>query len=94
MPTYFAARWHHDLDDEPVLIFEELGDDRLELRKVHEFADGRRERTDRIQPELMTSLSRMSIPDLDEIASAPEFTVQPLTAEEFEAAWATAVDAR
>lgn len=41
MPTYLVCRWHHDHEGEPVVIYEELDDDRVELRKVQEYADGR-----------------------------------------------------
>ncbi len=39
MPSYFVCEWHHDLPDEPVLFYEEQGDDRMELRRVEEFRD-------------------------------------------------------
>jgi len=32
----------HDDPDDPLMIYDELSDERYELRKVEEFADGRR----------------------------------------------------
>ncbi len=93
MPTYFAARWHHEDDQDPVLLFEELDDQRYEMRKVHEFRDGRLERTDRIALELKTSLSYVPLPTEAEIDAQPEFTLLPLTAEAFDDAWRRASDA-
>ena len=93
VPIYFACRWHHDSPDEPVLLFEELNDERLEIRKVEQFADGRLIRSDRIDPERTTTLSWVEVPPLDQIAADPEFTVQPLTAADFESVWRQARDA-
>ena len=38
--THFQVRWDHDDPDDPVALYEELSDERYELRKVEEFADG------------------------------------------------------
>ena len=85
-------RWQHDSPDDPVLLFEELNEQRLETRKVEDFADGRPIRSDRIGPELNTSLSWEPVPSETEIDSQPEFTVEQLTADEFEAVWSNARD--
>jgi hypothetical protein len=94
VPDYFACRWEHDSPDEPVVIYEELGPGRIELRKVHEFRDGRLERTDRVALELATSLSLEPIPDEAVIDDQPEFRTSPLSAVDFEAIWRRADDAR
>ena len=90
LAPYFAVRWHHDSPDGPVLLFEELNEQRLETRKVEQFADGRRIRSDRIAPDLDTSLSWEPVPSEAEIDSQPEFSVELLTADEFEAVWSSA----
>lgn len=38
--SYFAVRWHHASPDDPVVFFEELREQRLEIRKVEDFGDG------------------------------------------------------
>ena len=86
--THFQVRWHHDHPDDPVRIYEELSDERYELRKVEEFADGRLIRSDRIDSDLTASLSWEPVPAIEEIAAQEEFTVEPLTDEAFESAWA------
>lgn len=93
MVTHFQVRWDHDDPDDPVRIYEELSDERYELRKVEEFADGRLIRSDRINPDLATSLSWEPVPATGEIAAQEEFTVEPLTAEAFESVWTRASDA-
>jgi hypothetical protein len=94
VPIYFAARWHHDIADEPVVVYEELDDQRQETRKIHEYRDGHLERTDRLALELRTSLSAEPIPSEAEIDAQPDFTVEPLTGDEFQGVWDRATDAR
>jgi hypothetical protein len=91
--TYFACEWHHESPEDPVLLYEELDDDRMELRKVEEFRDGRRLRSDRIDLDRLPALSWVEIPSLEEIDADPEFTVLPLTADGFQRVWDSAVDA-
>ena len=74
------------------MLFEEIDEQRYETRKVHQYADGRLVRTDRIS-DLSTSLAWVSVPPEDEIASQREFEVLPLSAEEFEEVWRSAIDA-
>lgn len=82
--SYLAVRWRHDSPHDPVLLFEELNEQRPETRKVEEYADGSRLRSDRVAPELSATLSREPIPSEADIDSRHDFTVEPLTAEEFE----------
>jgi len=91
--VFFGARWLHDNDEDPVVLYQEIGPDRFEVRKVHEFRDGTRERTDQIEPEKRTSLSWMEIPPLEQIHVESEFEVFTITAEEFEEVWTSASDA-
>jgi hypothetical protein len=77
-----------------VLLFEELNEQRLETRKVEEFANGRRIRADRIAPQLSTSLSWEPVPSEAEIDSQPDFTVEQLTADAFETVWSSARDSQ
>ena len=37
--THLQIRWDHDDPDNPLTIYEELSDERYELRKVEKFAD-------------------------------------------------------
>lgn len=85
---YFAVRWRHDSPHDPALLFEELNEQRLETRKVEQYADGSRIWSDRIAPALNATLSWEPIPSEADIDSQQDFTVEPLTAEEFEVVWA------
>jgi hypothetical protein len=92
VPSHFVAHWHHNAPDDPIRLYEELADDRTELRKVEELRDGRLIRADSVT-DAATSLSWEPIPDLAEIRRQPEFTVELLGADDFEAVWARAEDA-
>lgn len=76
-----------------MVLYEELGAGRCETRKIHRFLNGRLVRTDRVQPELDTSLSWVPIPELDEINADPQFVAEPMTVDAFEALWLRAEDA-
>lgn len=92
MPTYFACRWEHLSSTGPVVLCEELDDERMETRKVHRFRDGTLERSDRVQEKARTTLGWAPVPPLSEIAARPQFTVLPLDAAEFERVWNSAAD--
>lgn len=87
--TYFKCRWRHHTADEPVVLYEELDDQRMETRKVHEYGDGRLIRTDRLSDDDVT-LSWEPLPPETQIAGQPEFDVSPLTRDEFNVVWSRA----
>ena len=82
--------WKHGLDDEPVILYSELDDDRWERRKVEVFADGRLGFADGDEQTHATNtrLSIEPIPPLDEIAADPQFQPVTISAEEFSTIWA------
>lgn len=88
---HFVAHWHHDNADDPVRIFEEVGEDRFEVRKVEEFRDGRLVRANSVT-DAATSLSWVPLPDIVEIEDQAEFTFDLLTPAPFEVVWKRAVD--
>lgn len=92
VPTHFIAHWHHDVREDPIRIYEEVGDDRTELRKIEEFRDGTLVRTASMN-DGPTSLSWGPMPDIVEIDDQPEFSVEMIGAEQFDTAWARATDA-
>ncbi|WP_157749536.1 hypothetical protein [Jatrophihabitans sp. GAS493] len=91
MPVHFIAHWHHDDPNDPIRIYEEVGDDRTELRKVEEFRDGTLARADSIN-DGPTSLTWEPMPDIVEIEDQPDFSVELISAEQFEATWTQASD--
>jgi hypothetical protein len=90
MVRYLRVVWHHDFDDEPVLLLSEVVDGR-EVRKVERFRDGRAQYAGPGGSSGDTMLSKTLMPLPDEIAQDAEFSVEPTSAEDFEAEWSAAV---
>ena len=65
--TYLKVEWKHDIDDEPVMLYSELDDHRMELRKVEIYRDGRADTADRESRSGTTKLSIEPLPPIDEI---------------------------
>ncbi len=89
MADYLKVRWHHDLPDEPIILLSELKDG-WETRKVERFRDGRVHRAGPGGATGDTQLSETRMPSTEEIAADPQFTVEPVTVDEFETEWRTA----
>ena len=92
MVSHLAVRWDHSVADDPIRIYEELDAERMEVRKVEEFRDGRLIRTDTVN-DSSTSLSWEPVPPLAEIDMQAEFTSEPVSADQFEAVWVKATNA-
>ena len=84
---YLKVKWLHDFDDEPVLLYSELTDDRSELRKVDVFPNGDFGYAYDKKFKSTTQLSKTSIPSEDEIAEDPQFVPETITKGEFEEIW-------
>ena len=84
---YIKVKWLHELPDEPVLLVSELDCDRMELRKVEVYRDGRSDAAHADMATGSTKLSIEPIPSSDEIQSDDQFVVELISATEFEALW-------
>jgi hypothetical protein len=84
---YMKCDWHIADPTEPITIYSELDENRWETRKVHVFADGRRERAGPNEETENTALSIEPIPSLDSIAADSQFHPSEITKEEFERIW-------
>lgn len=86
--TYFACRWHHSSEDQPVELYGELDEGRWELRKIEVYRDGRAVvlGPEDIEPGART-LAEGPIPPLEQIDADPQFEPREITREEFEAVW-------
>lgn len=92
--NYLKVRWLHELEEEPIIMLSELDDDRYEVRKIEIFADGHIGFASEELEVGGTMLGELPAPFADEIAADPQFVVEDLNAEEFEAAWANATTKR
>jgi hypothetical protein len=84
---YQRVVWHHDFDDEPVVLWSEVGDDGFERRKVDEYRDGRTDYADEVDATGSTDLSDQAMPTVAEIDTDDEFSASAITREEFESVW-------
>jgi len=89
--THLKVVWRHESDDDPVLLYSELDDERWELRKVEIYADGRMDRADADSQTGSTWLSVEPLPGIEEIREQEPFEPEAISAVEFEAIWRAAI---
>jgi hypothetical protein len=83
---YQKVLWHHDLPDEPVVLYAEISSGR-EVRKVEIVLDGRHDYADTSRSTGTTMLSEILTPADDEINQDPQFSATAIPASEFEQVW-------
>ncbi len=88
---YICVKWKHERDDEPVLLYSELGPDSFEERKVEVFRDGRMGFAGNSKEVGSTALGEKPVPSLDEIGRDPQFEATQISRDEFEAIWSRAI---
>ncbi|AJQ94835.1 DUF6881 domain-containing protein [Gynuella sunshinyii] len=88
---YLKIKWLHEFEDEPVLIYSELTDDRSEIRKVEVFPNGDYGYAYDGGIKGTTQLSETPLPTEQEIASDPQFEPRVIAKEEFNGVWEKAV---
>lgn len=91
-PRYQKVLWHHNLPDEPVVLYSQI-DSGLEVRKVEVYRDDRHDYADKSHSTGTTMLGGKRMPDLDEINQDPQFSAEPITAADFELVWHRATTA-
>lgn len=84
---YLKVKWLHDFDDEPVILYSELAEDRTELRKVEVYPNGDFGYAYDEKSKGTTQLSDTTIPLEDEISEDPQFVPTLVTKAEFEDIW-------
>jgi hypothetical protein len=96
MTRYQRVLWQHELANEPIVLYSEVGDDGMETRKVDQYRDGRLDYADPDHSTGSTFLSVEAMPTIAEIAAQAEFTPLAITRDEFEEVWRRAIgrDAR
>lgn len=85
--SYIRVRWIGADYDMPVLILSELDAERWETRKLEIFADGSQGYAAHGVSSGSTILSLEPLPSVAEIASDPQFRIEEITEQEFEAIW-------
>lgn len=87
---YWRVRWHHDVPEDPALIFCEIGPDGYETRKVEEFHDGRLAWADE-QGGVGTFLGEIRVGSIAEVQAQEEFTASVITPADFRVMWGRAL---
>ena len=90
MMRYIAVEWIHDDPEDPVWIYNEIGEDNYEVRRVDQFRGGSFQWMDATHENDTDFLSYVPIPSLDEINADPEFCGVEISKERFEEIWAQA----
>jgi hypothetical protein len=85
--TYIKVKWIHSNSNEPILLYSEIDEERMEQRKVEIFADGRYDYASSSESAGSTRLGEVPIPALSEIASDPQFEPVKIPKQEFEEVW-------
>ncbi|MFA8019592.1 DUF6881 domain-containing protein [Bremerella cremea] len=81
------VEWLHSNDQYPILLFSELDEDRMEIRKVEQYRDGNVGFADHERATGDTQLSIEPLPSIEHISSDPEFLPTRITHQEFEEVW-------
>lgn len=89
---YQRVRWRQDSAEFPVVLYSEVDADGWEVRKVDEYADGRRDLAGEGIETGSTFLGEDQTPPIDEINADPQFDAVEITADEFESVWRAAKD--
>jgi hypothetical protein len=85
--TYIRVRWLHDFRDEPIELWSELDQLRLEIRKLEIFRDGTIGYASATETAQGTQLGSIPVPPLKEIAMDPQFVPEEISQDEFEREW-------
>ena len=83
---YYKYDWVHDFENEPVLFFVELDNDRWAQRILEVYRDGHKSYADN-ENEHGTFLGKEPYPSEKEINDGKEFFIVPITKEQFEIEW-------
>jgi len=84
---YLKVEWLHSNDQYPILLFSELDEDRMEIRKVEQYRDGKVGFADHEGATCNTQLGIEPLPFIEDIAADPEFLPTRITRKEFEEVW-------
>jgi hypothetical protein len=92
--TYLRVTWIHQHTDEPVVLFSELDDQRMEMRKVEVFRDGSIGWACAAGARGKSRLGEVPIPSLHDITLQAELQPDVIGVQDFERIWIDAVKGR
>ncbi len=89
---YIRVKWNHSDTRFPVHLYSELDENRMEVRKVEVWADGRCGYAGQNEVFGNTGLDKVPIPSLVKIAEDLQLEPFEISREEFELVWAIRKD--
>lgn len=92
MLTYLKVDWHHDGEEDPVILYHEMDERRCERRRVELFKNGKIQRSSEADPDAAYSLSLEPLPSIEQIDAQPEFHVEQIDRATFDDVWERAAD--
>jgi hypothetical protein len=92
--TYLLVSWKHLHPDEPVVLYSELDEERMERRKIEIFPDGRWGFADEQEEVGGTMLGVAPTPSVEQLNDDPEFKAEEIDKADFEKLWAVRRNAR
>lgn len=84
---YIKVIWKHNFEDEPIEIYSELDDERMETRKIELYRNGSIGFADISKSVNNTHLSKLPLPTLHEISQDIQFSPQEIAKNLFEKLW-------
>ncbi len=84
---YLKVLWNHNFEDEPVVLYSELSENRWEIRKIEIFPNGSSGYAYDNNAYGTTHLSEKPLPSVQDIASDPQFNPYEISKGEFEKVW-------
>ncbi|WP_240139259.1 DUF6881 domain-containing protein [Streptomyces sp. MUM 178J] len=84
---HWKVYWRHEFQEEPVVLYSEIGDDGYEVRKVQEYRDGRVLRADSLHDTAEIGLSEIPVGPIEDVQAQPEFSASVIERAEFEEMW-------
>ncbi|WP_405921830.1 DUF6881 domain-containing protein [Streptomyces sp. NBC_00122] len=87
---HWKVEWFHESEEDPSLIYSEIGDDGYEVRKVHLYGDGRLLKSDEWHESTEIGLSEVPVGTIEDVTSQPDFSAIRVPLAEFQEIWAAA----
>lgn len=84
---YLKVRWEHNFDSDPIDLFSELDEERMETRKIEVFRNGTIGMASEDFETGDTRLGEVPVPAIDKIANDPQFFPTIIKKIDFENVW-------
>ncbi|WP_330288090.1 DUF6881 domain-containing protein [Streptomyces sp. NBC_00576] len=87
---YWKVDWLHDFQFEATRIYNEIGDDGYEVRKVYQYRDGRNLKADEVHESDEIGLGTTPVGPIEDVVAQSEFEAVVIARQEFETEWQSA----